>query len=300
MAEANQSKQYADELVTLVEKLNSGDNSVTRESIEQKYAGVTDPRVLKHKQEQLAIVQRYADRNAGLKRKATEEQKRVKVNKHEWQLYTHEFPPDPALALKHYNDLKREIYSEYSGDTDTVKKLMAQLDSVYNAKFGTGTGTGDKDYKTSYIYQKANQMLDKNKYSFYNKTNQDSWWNRNIDEYDNNTKSLYLNFQQVKLELDHYIQNHPKASEKEVEDFLNKLKDEVNSVECKSIASFWAEKQIKRAATKDAKKGGMLSSKTGSGTEVVRYLRNGRRAVFNSATKEFIRYVDDTDATKMR
>ena len=272
VAEARDAQRRSDENAALVDQLSSGEN-ITLESIDKKFESDPSPEAQRQRMQQRQIVQRFLNTRAGYKAKATARQREDETNAFEYKLLAFDFATEDALRQKQYADLRNEIFTKYAGDGATVKRLMRQLDDSFNAKIKP-----DSSYKQSYIYLKANAMLEDMKKDFWalERMEDRSFWNSNKED---DSVLLSSNYKMAKIHLDHFIRQNPSATESDVRTFLDNLKRDVNRSECDKLVQFWAHRSTPR----------IQNSSINSG-EVERMV-NGRIAIFGK-DKKFIRWKD--------
>lgn len=275
VAEARDAQRRSDENAALVDQLSSGEN-ITLESIDKKFESDLSPEAQRQRMQQRQIVQRFLNTRAGYKAKATARQREDEINAFEYKLMAFDFAAEDALRQKQYADLRNEIFTKYTGDGATVKRLMRQLDDSFNAKIKP-----DSSYKQSYIYLKANAMLEDMKDEFYSRYpgRGERWYSWATNVYNNSDDLEARNYKMAKIHLDHFIRQNPSATESDVRTFLDNLKRDVNRAECDKLVQFWAQRSTPR----------IQNSSINSG-EVERMV-NGRIAIFGK-DKKFIRWKD--------
>lgn len=210
VAESQDAVRRANENAILVDRLNSGEQ-ITLEQIEKNFEGQTSPEALRQKLIQKEIVRKVLHTRAGYKAKATEEQRKRKLNAAEWDIYSYNFSSDPTVNKMEYAKLQDKINSEYAPYDEERKILHKQLDAVYLKKTQT-----EKSYKNTPIYKDGEKLIAifKDQGRFFADKN----WSFRDDE---SKATVNLIEKAIRLDLDHYIQDHPKATQEEVYKYLD-------------------------------------------------------------------------------
>ncbi|MBR2510443.1 MAG: hypothetical protein IKB71_11965 [Lentisphaeria bacterium] len=243
-AQAKDSQKRAEELYQFAEELDSG-RPISRQMIENSFAGKTSAADLKQKQ---AMIQMWERRESAKERATTAanaQQRKYRLDSDEFAIIDFKFSPNRDEAVKQYNDWRQKIIKNYYGDGPAVKRLLSQLEDSFAAQHSKEKSSSG-EYKKSYIYQKSQEMLSEMKDDFYSRyPGREDLWYINTYNDDENLKSI--NFKMATVELDAFLKNNPKATEQEVRTFLDNLKRDVNQAECNRLVDFWNQRRTPSA-----------------------------------------------------
>lgn len=283
VAEANDAQKRADENQSLLDRLNNGEQ-LTIADIDRAFEGKTSPEAVRQKNQQRSILRQFQKaqetarkQEARERQQEIEQEKRDAVNAHAYRILLHEFPADPARRQVEYATMRNEIFTRYAGDGATVKRLLSQLDETLKAK-----EKPDSSYKNSFPYLQGNRLLDGMKGKFYSRYpgRGESWYSFATNVYNDDSNLKATNFELAKLRFDEFMKANPQAKISDVEDFLEKMRQDVNQAECDKLMEFWRDYRVPD-----------LSDVLNSG-EVERRTSDGRIAVFGS-DKKFKRWKED-------
>lgn len=283
VAEANDAQKRADENQSLLDRLNNGEQ-LTISDIDRAFEGKTSPEAVRQKNQQRSILRQFQKaqetarkQEARERQQEIEQEKRDAVNAHAYRILSHEFPADPARRQVEYATMRNEIFTRYAGDGATVKRLLSQLDETLKAK-----EKPDSSYKNSFPYLQGNRLLDGMKGKFYSRYpgRGESWYSFATNVYNDDSNLKATNFELAKLRFDEFMKANPQAKISDVENFLEKMRQDVNQAECDKLMEFWRDYRVPD-----------LSDVLNSG-EVERRTSDGRIAVFGS-DKKFKRWKED-------
>lgn len=283
VAEANDAQKRADENQYLLDRLNNGEQ-LTIADIDRAFEGKTSPEAVRQKNQQRSILRQFQKaqetarkQEARERQQEIEQEKRDAVNAHAYRILLHEFPADPARRQVEYATMRNEIFTRYAGDGATVKRLLSQLDETLKAK-----EKPDSSYKNSFPYLQGNRLLDGMKGKFYSRYpgRGESWYSFATNVYNDDSNLKATNFELAKLRFDEFMKANPQAKISDVENFLEKMRQDVNQAECDKLMEFWRDYRVPD-----------LSDVLNSG-EVERRTSDGRIAVFGS-DKKFKRWKED-------
>lgn len=283
VAEANDAQKRADENQYLLDRLNNGEQ-LTISDIDRAFEGKNSPEAVRQKNQQRSILRQFQKaqetarkQEARERQQEIEQEKRDAVNAHAYRILLHEFPADPARRQVEYATMRNEIFTRYAGDGATVKRLLSQLDETLKAK-----EKPDSSYKNSFPYLQGNRLLDGMKGKFYSRYpgRGESWYSFATNVYNDDSNLKATNFELAKLRFDEFMKANPQAKISDVENFLEKMRQDVNQAECDKLMEFWRDYRVPD-----------LSDVLNSG-EVERRTSDGRIAVFGS-DKKFKRWKED-------
>lgn len=282
VAEANDAKRRTDENQSLLDRLNNGEQ-LTIDDIDRAFEGQTSPESVRQKNQQRSILRQFQKaqetarkQEARERQQEIEQEKRDAVNAHAYRILSHEFPADPARRQVEYATMRNEIFTRYAGDGATVKRLLSQLDETLKAK-----EKPDSSYKNSFPYFHGKRLLDGMKGKFFSRYpgRGESWYSLATNVYNDDSNLKATNFELAKLHFDEFMKANPQAKISDVENFLKKMRQDVNQAECDKMMEFWQNYRVPD-----------LSDVLNSG-EVERRANDGRIAVFGS-DKKFKRWKD--------
>lgn len=201
--------------------------------------------------------------------RSQQETQRKQARKHafdalEFEIMEHVFPADPVERDKAFAAFNRRIHMEFAADDPAyATRLKKQLRDCYQAAM-----TPDNSYKNSPSYQYGKNLIDQMaaQGKFFAQE-PGGWWGPQDTE---DLKTAQYTEKLVRLDLDHYLRNHPEATETEIRDLIVSYTEDYN----KTLVDELAERALMhtRASTKQIPREGQ--SGTFNGKKVI--FKNGK------------------------
>lgn len=210
VAEAKDLEFRRDENDRLIDRLNSGEQ-ISVEDIETAFSGRTTPADIRQKNDQKRIVGTFNERREGIKRKNTEQRKKQEINAYEYNIMTYEFDPNPAVRSAQYSKMVIDLQKKYAGDGATYGRLKSQLDETYKSQEKEGVS-----YKKTPMYQTGLELIDF--YESQGKLYADREWSLKDDKSKETVSTIKKS---LRLDMDRFLKENPKANYEELEKFLN-------------------------------------------------------------------------------
>lgn len=282
VAEANDAKRRADENQSLLDRLNNGEQ-LTIDDIDRAFEGQTSPEAIRQKNQQRSILRQFQKaqetarkQEARERKQEIEQEKKDAANAYAYRILSHEFPADPARRQVEYATMRNEIFTRYAGDGVTVNRLLSQLDDTVKSQEKPYSS-----YKNTFPYLHGKRLLEGMKENFYSRYpgRGESWYSFATNVYNDDPDLKATNFKLAVVQFDEFMKANPQAKITDVEEFLKKLRHDVNQAECDKLMEFWRDYRVPD-----------LSNVLNSG-EVYRKMKDGRIAVFGS-DKKFKRWKD--------
>ena len=177
----------------------------------------------------------------------------------EFEIMEHSFSPDPVERDKQFAAFNRRIYTEFAKDDPAyAKQLKTQLNESLKA-----ATKPDMSYKKTAAYGYAMAKLDGLKdelYSKYDSPRGFLWLETDADE----PEVKKGNYAMFRVKLDEFLRLNPKASQGEIDHFIDTTKKSINETEVsKRLELFAGAPRIDAAPTQ--KKGTFDSRKIRTG-----------------------------------
>ena len=280
-AKAKDSQARANENLAFLDMLNSG-SPISKGTVEASFEGRTSPEDLRQKMEQLQMVDRFesARERAVTAANAKAESVREKKDKTDFenmlaQLVTMTPPSGEYERAEAKANLTRQICSRFAGNGSVIKRLLGEVEEVFKA---ADPKTAGQSYKNSATYIYAKRELAKKRGGFESRFpgRKNVWY---LNTYDDSSEVENYNFKMAQVALDEWVKLHPTADEKQVDEFIARLKKQVNDAETDKLVGFWTRtlQEIRPAQTEKK--------------EYFERKVNGRIAIFDK-NKKFLRWKD--------
>ncbi|MBQ7395946.1 MAG: hypothetical protein IJW08_05370 [Lentisphaeria bacterium] len=225
-ARAKDEQKRAEENARIYELL-AGGMEYTADIVEKNFEGKTSPEDLNQKNQQLQMIDRF---QSAKKRAQTAAQKKHyddQFNSDLYSIITMEFPVNNEDAAIVYSRTKKDIFSRYAGDGQSVNRLLSQLDSVYAARPRPAAAggkepaeTGGSSYKNSPVYQAATAKIKDAKQNGRLSAAVKSWWGTDDAEDDSAGTVTYIE-KLLTIDVDDFIQQNPQAKFPEIDKYID-------------------------------------------------------------------------------
>lgn len=161
--------------------------------------------------------------------KARDKQLSYNCDNLEFQIMETPWPQDAGERSIKADEFNKRIYSEFAAENPTyAKRLKSQLKSSLEA-----FEKPDSTYKHTPHYVYAMSRLDTLEKDLY--IDPDGLWNK-----DDTKETKLENKNLFKLKIDEYIRQHPEATQKDIDTFMDDTKKQINATEVTKRLDTWA------------------------------------------------------------
>ena len=136
--------------------------------------------------------------------------------------------PDPARRKEQYDAMYGKICTGFADNPGYIITLRKQLDESLKA-----VEQPDSSYKNSMQYQYGMAKLDSMRDQLYSKNNERNWIGYWGDADEQEVKDQ--NFAMFKVRLDEFIRQNPKATQAEIDAFLDSTRKQINETKVSEV-----------------------------------------------------------------
>lgn len=254
-AEAKDSQKRAEELYQFAEELDSG-RPISRQMIEDSFAGKTSAADLKQKQTMIQMLERKESARERATTAANARREEAQFQADWARIVNAEFPHDVNARQKMYAEMRQYIIGAYHGKGSRMETLLKKLDEYHKLPNSPAVKV-----KSTTLYQDGERILDgfKAQGRFFA---DGSWWK---DDKKPGTVSYIEDV--LKADMTEFCKNNPQATVQKLSEYLNERITTYN----KSTVEQIADMQLKEAAKRQGERKNRKRTET---------LKDGTRGTF--------------------